>query len=145
MLPDGICGIQHHKPLKTAYLLEIDQRFSVLSPRTYFPYDMNQPTVLPKDLLGRVDLAIVDPAFLNEDTNTKIVTSLKQLLKPDTGRTVLITSTSIESILKKVYDTPPVGPIRRTAFQIEHTQLQNDFAVWGSWDGAENFGANKTS
>ena len=29
--------------------------------------------------------------------------------------------------------------------KIEHDKLVNDFASWGSWDGAENFGIETPS
>lgn len=51
-----------------------------------------------------------------------------------------MTSTSVEDILYKLYDSPPLGPLRKTSMQIEHGRLVNDFASWGSWDGAERLG-----
>ena len=73
-------------------------------------------------------------------TNTKLRTTLRKILHPTKGKLILITSASVEEILEKLYDAPPVGPLRRTAFDPEHGQLANSFACWGSWEGAEDFG-----
>jgi len=64
--PTAFVAFQHMKPLRTARLLEYDQRFSILSPRQFFPYDMNEPEVFPEELKGKVDIAVIDPPFLNE-------------------------------------------------------------------------------
>jgi len=53
---------------------------------------------------------------------------------------LLITSISVEEIIQKVYDAPPLGPLRKTSIEIDHGQLANDFACWGSWEGADNLG-----
>ena len=73
-------------------------------------------------------------------TNTKLRTTLRKILHPTKGKLILLTSASVEEILEKLYDAPPVGPLRRTAFDPEHGQLANSFACWGSWVGAEDFG-----
>lgn len=59
------------------------------------------------------------------------------------GKLILLTSTSITPILEKLYDSAPLGPLRTTKMQVEHSQLRNDFACWGSWEGAEEFGAEE--
>jgi hypothetical protein len=64
--PTAFVAFQHTKALKNAKLLEIDGRFGVLAPRHYVPYDMEEPTTLPASLTGAVDIAVVDPPFLNE-------------------------------------------------------------------------------
>jgi hypothetical protein len=43
-------------------------------------------------------------------------------------------------MIKKLYNCPPLGPMRKTALEVEHGQLANDFACWGSWEGAGSFG-----
>jgi EEF1A lysine methyltransferase 1 len=73
-------------------------------------------------------------------TNRKVVQTLRQILHPTKGKLFLITSTSIEDVLYKLYDYPPVGPLRKTSMKIEHDKLVNDFALWRSWDGAETLG-----
>ena len=55
-----------------------------------------------------------------------------------------MSSPSIEDILDMLYDCPPLGPLRKTSMKVEHDRLANDFALWGSWDGAENFGVDST-
>ncbi|KAF4623401.1 hypothetical protein D9613_001465 [Agrocybe pediades] len=127
------------KPLRNARLLEYDQRFSILSPRQFFPYDMNEPDVFPEELRKNVDIAVVDPPFLNEDTHTKVLQTIRQILHPK-SKLVLLTSTSIEDIILRLYDEPPLGPLRRTGLTVEHGRLANDFACWASWEGAEEFG-----
>ncbi|KAJ7159467.1 putative N6-adenine methyltransferase-domain-containing protein [Mycena filopes] len=137
--PTAFVAFQHLKPLRNARLLEFDGRFGVLSPRQYVPYDMEEPTRLPADLTESFDIVVVDPPFLNEYTNTHIVTTLRQITRP-TAKVLVITSTSVTSVLEKLYDSAPVGPLRKTKIEVEHGQLRNDFACWGSWVGAEDLG-----
>jgi len=73
-------------------------------------------------------------------TNAKLCQTLRQVLKPR-AKLLLITSTSVEGVIKKLYSAPPLGPMKKTALVVEHEQLANDFAAWGSWDDAEYFGA----
>jgi hypothetical protein len=54
-----------------------------------------------------------------------------------------MTSTSITPVLERLYDVSPVGPLRRTQVQVVHSKLRNDFGCWGSWEGAEDFGAGE--
>ncbi|KAL0945700.1 hypothetical protein HGRIS_014851 [Hohenbuehelia grisea] len=137
----------------TALLMEHDQRFSYLPLSTrrtrYIPYDLTDPTKIPADIVGKVDLVVVDPPFLNLRTNEQVATTLRRILRTDTGKLIIITSTSLEgeepaernkSPLHIVYNSAPIGPLRRTQLNVEHVGLQNDFACWGSWDGAESFG-----
>ncbi|KAJ7020228.1 putative N6-adenine methyltransferase-domain-containing protein [Mycena alexandri] len=138
--PTAFVAFQHEKPLRNARLLEFDGRFGVLSPRQYVPYDMEEPTKLPADLTENFDLVVVDPPFLNEYTNANVVKTLHQIMRP-TGKLIVITSTSVTSVLDKLYDSAPLGPLRKTQIEVEHGQLRNDFACWGSWEGAEELGA----
>jgi hypothetical protein len=153
--PTAFVAFQHRKRLENTMLLEYDQRFAVLSPKQFIPYDLDEPDIFPESLRGSVELAVVDPPFLNEVnhtciflerlanfffakvTNRKVVQTLRQILHPTKGKLFLITSTSIEDILYKLYDSPPLGPLKRTTMKIEHDKLVNDFALWGSWDGAK--------
>jgi hypothetical protein len=77
---------------------------------------------------------------LQKVTNRKVIQTLRQILHPTKGKLFLITSTSIEDILYKLYDCQPLGPLKKTQIRIEHDKLANDFASWGSWDGAERLG-----
>ncbi|KJA13626.1 hypothetical protein HYPSUDRAFT_195691, partial [Hypholoma sublateritium FD-334 SS-4] len=138
--PTAFVAFQHRAALPGARLLEVDQRFAVLAPRQFVPYDIDEPADVPAALHGAVEIAVADPPFLNEVTNAKLRTTLRKILHPTKGRLVLLTSTSVEEVLAKVYDAPPLGPLRRTAFDPEHGQLANSFACWGSWAGAESFG-----
>ncbi|CAK5278003.1 unnamed protein product [Mycena citricolor] len=64
--PTAFVGFQHLKPHKNARVLEVDGRFAVLAGRHYVPYDMEEPTELPAYLDNSVEIAVVDPPFLNE-------------------------------------------------------------------------------
>ena len=75
-----------------------------------------------------------------QTTNQKLVQTLRQILKPDDGKLLLLTSLSVEPVIKKLYDTAPVGPLYMTALNVDNGQLANDFACWGSWPGAEQLG-----
>ena len=73
-------------------------------------------------------------------TNTKLEKTLRQILNPNNGKFLIITSTSVEDALHKIYDRPPLGPLRKTMIDVEHRQLANDFACWGSWEEAKDLG-----
>jgi len=139
--PTAFVAFQHTRFLRNARLLEVDGRFGVLT-RQYVPYDMEEPTALPAYLTQSVDLAIVDPPFLNEHTNANVVKTLRQIMRPS-GKLVVLTSTSVTPVLEKLYDAPPLGPLRRTKIEVVHGQLRNDFACWGSWEGAKELGAEE--
>lgn len=64
--PTAFVAFQHMKQLENAILLEYDPRFAVLSPKQFIPYDLDEPDIFPKSLEGSVELAVVDPPFLNE-------------------------------------------------------------------------------
>ena len=57
------------------------------------------------------------------------------------AKLLLLTSTSVEDVLEKLYTERPLGPLKRTSMVVEHGQLANSFASWGSWAGADKFGA----
>ena len=156
--PTAFVAFQHKKRLENAKLLEYDQRFAILSPKQFIPYDLDDPDVFPESLRGTVEIAVADPPFLNEVnsilnlslpikliifskvTNKKLAQTLKQILHPTKGKLLLITSTSVEEIIQRIYDAPPLGPLRKTSIEVEHGQLANDFACWGSWEGAKDLG-----
>lgn len=64
--PTAFVAFQHTNPLKGAKLLEVDQRFNALAPNQFIPYDIDDPDIFPESLRGKVDIAVVDPPFLNE-------------------------------------------------------------------------------
>lgn len=64
--PTAFVASQHLYPRKNTRLLEFDQRFSVLAPKLFVPYDLNEPDNFPDSLKCSVDIAIVDPPYLNE-------------------------------------------------------------------------------
>ncbi|KAG6910641.1 hypothetical protein DXG01_009151 [Tephrocybe rancida] len=139
--PTGFVAFQHTNPLEGARLLEFDKRFNVLAPSKVIHYDLDEPDVFPDDLRGDVDVVIVDPPFLQESTNRKLIQTIRQILHPTRGKLVLITSASIEkTILQRLYYEPPIGPLRLTSLDPELGRLANEFACWGTWEGAEDFG-----
>ncbi|KAF9042156.1 putative N6-adenine methyltransferase-domain-containing protein [Panaeolus papilionaceus] len=139
--PTAFVGFQHFHNHPNAVLMEYDERFSVLSPTQFVRYDLNEPDVFPESLRESFDIVVADPPYLNEKTNVKLKKTVDQIIKPSTGKLVILSSTMVEKILHSLYDGSPIGRLRRTAMQVEHAnQLGNDFAIWGSWDGAEDFG-----
>lgn len=64
--PTLFVAFQHAKHHPGAVLLEYDQRFSAISPQQFFHYDFKEPDTIPESLKGEIELAIVDPPFLNE-------------------------------------------------------------------------------
>jgi EEF1A lysine methyltransferase 1 len=132
------------------YLFEVDTRFEALSAGgTFIKYDLNEPDLFPKNLSGTMDIAVVDPPYLNERTNTLLTRTISQLLRP-TGKLILITSASsssgnhsdseTETYLHRIYSQAPLGPLRKASLVVQHGRLANDFKCWGSWEGAEAFG-----
>ncbi|KAF5385611.1 hypothetical protein D9757_006805 [Collybiopsis confluens] len=138
--PTAFVASQHLYPRKNDHLLEFDQRFAVLAPRQFVRYDLNEPDDFPDSLKASVDIAVVDPPYLNRTTNQKLAQTIHQILRPDTGKLIIITSKSIEPSLHEIYTEKPLGPLRQTALVVEHGRLANEFACWGSWEGAERFG-----
>jgi hypothetical protein len=64
--PTAFVAFKHLHPQPKTRLLEVDQRFAVLAPAHYVPYDMNEPDNFPGELKNSFDLIVVDPPFLNE-------------------------------------------------------------------------------
>ncbi|KAG8981596.1 hypothetical protein FRB94_008368 [Tulasnella sp. JGI-2019a] len=96
-----------------AHLLEYDERFKTFAGGQYSFYNLHKPLDgLPEDLLGQVDVAVVDPPYLTRQTNELVVQTLKALMRPpgnDGGKLVLLTSESVEHILDGVYSD--FGPL----------------------------------
>ncbi|KZP17500.1 hypothetical protein FIBSPDRAFT_920660 [Athelia psychrophila] len=142
--PTGYIAYQNtHQSAKTL-LLEYDQRFAIAAASSggghFVHYNLEEDNI-PKTIKGTVELAIIDPPFLNELTNRHLARALKQLLHPTKGKLVLITSTSVACLSEVYGKVPQLGALRMTKLQPEHTGLRNDFACWTTWEGGENFGA----
>ncbi|KAG6809063.1 hypothetical protein H0H93_016147, partial [Arthromyces matolae] len=110
--PTAFVAFQHTNPLEGARLFEYDKRFAVLAPKKFVYYDLDEPDIFPEDLKGNVDVVLVDPPFLNEVTNKKVLQTIRQILHPTQGKLLLTTSTSIKDVVQRLYDQPPVGPMR---------------------------------
>ena len=80
-------------------------------------------------------------AFLNAQTNERIATTLRLILRPD-ARFVLLTSVSVADALPSVYASPPVGPLHRApGLHVEHAGgIQNAFGAWTNWVAGDDFG-----
>ncbi|KAL1747337.1 putative N6-adenine methyltransferase-domain-containing protein [Schizophyllum fasciatum] len=138
--PTAYVGFQHAYAHPGARLLEVDPRFELLARAQFVRFDLFVPQKLPAAMRGTVDVAVVDPPFLNEDTNAKAIKALKLLLAPG-AKLLLLTGVSTEPILERLYTAPPVGPLVKTALEVEHGGgLANDFACWGNWPEAKDFG-----
>ncbi|KAF8887814.1 putative N6-adenine methyltransferase-domain-containing protein [Infundibulicybe gibba] len=140
--PTAYVAFQHvaPEPLPNAFLFEFDQRFAVLAGKQYVFYDLDDPLAVPRDLDGCFDVVVADPPFLNERTNKKLIETVSQIIHPTKGKLILLTSTSMTDTLDELYAAPPLGPLHKTALMVEHGRLANDFACWGSWEGAKDFG-----
>lgn len=142
-------------------LLEYDQRFAIAAASFdgghFVHYDLEEDNI-PDAIKGSVELAIIDPPFLNEVsseqcrllytkywraqvTNRHLARALKQLLHPTKGKLVLITSTSVVCLSEVYGEVPQLGALRMAKLQPEHTRLRNGFACWTTWEGGERFGA----
>lgn len=122
-------------------------------------YDLEADGI-PDTIKGTVELAIVDPPYLNEaseelvgfDVPTKVIATwqvtnrnlaraLKELLHPTKGKLVLITSTSMDFLSEVYASVPQLGPLQLTKLRPEHVGLRNDFACWTTWERGEDFGS----
>ncbi|KIM78231.1 hypothetical protein PILCRDRAFT_75814 [Piloderma croceum F 1598] len=149
--PTGYIASQNLYQSATPLLLEYDQRFAVAAASSgghFIHYDLEEDT-LPDTIKGTVELAIVDPPFLNEGstedlfvTNRHLARALKQVLHPTKGKLVLITSTSVTCLSEVYGSVPQLGPLRLAKLQPEHVGLKNDFACWTTWEGGEGFGSD---
>ncbi len=135
------------------YLFEYDERFSLLTPpqsalpspgfERFVHYDLNKPLEIPSSLESTFDMVILDPPYLNKDTNWKMAQTAKKLLSSQKdGKILLITGQSISEAACEIYGNEQTGPLRRAEkVEIEHVGLANVFGAWGNWDGIEDFGA----
>lgn len=69
-------------PLLQIRIFEIDERFGVKYPDNFHRYDYNAPTDLPPELLGRCDVVVLDPPYLNVETLREYFVSARLLAKP---------------------------------------------------------------
>lgn len=66
--PTGFVAFQHAYPERreATRLMEFDRRFALLAGRGFVGYDLDEPQVFPDELKGSVEVAVVDPPFMNE-------------------------------------------------------------------------------
>ncbi|CDZ96375.1 Uncharacterized conserved protein [Phaffia rhodozyma] len=172
--PTGYVAFQSQpSPLKRTLLFEYDDRFEILPVvgRTrkerrerkesgrdtqgigkdeggFVKYDLYEPLKWGEGLRGTVDLAVIDPPYLNEKTNGLVAQTLRALLAPN-AKLLILTSTSVSfEILQKCYDLPQLGRLRRCEHaKVVHEggRIQNPFGMWATWEGSENFMADPAS
>lgn len=71
--PSAYVGTRYHlaqhpdSPARdvSLHLFECDSRFATFARDDFVRYDLDEPLVLPEELVGQIDIAIVDPPFLN--------------------------------------------------------------------------------
>lgn len=126
--------------MQNVRLLEYDKRFDTFAGGEYCHWNLHDPTHnLPVDFTSQTDIAIVDPPFLNKQTNEYVAQALRRLMRLD-GKLILLTSTSLVSILPEVYNAAPLGPLNETSIKVQHNSgIANAFAVWTSWKGGEGW------
>lgn len=152
--PTAYVAFQHLNPQPNALLLEYDARFDVLPGKGFIKWDLFDPERLPESLKGTVELAVVDPPYLNEvrprrpmfypqrialltflsfrdvlylqETNQLVAKSLAFLLHPTKARLLLLTSTSVSfDALRSIYGTlPQLGPLREVTS--EEAKVKHD-------------------
>lgn len=68
--------------LLTRVCLTIHPHAQVKYPDNFHRYDYNFPTDLPPELLGRCDVVVLDPPYLNVETLREYFVSARLLAKP---------------------------------------------------------------
>ena len=109
------------------YLLEFDERFSILGPQ-FFKYDVSFPEKLHPMLLeqaGTFDLCFSDPPFLTEGCIGNLAKTMKLLAKPE-GTLLICTGEECRDIVSRHLDCHPV------AFTPEHKTLRNPFLLYSN-------------
>lgn len=126
---------------KHIYLLEFDQRFSILSGEDKFLYyDFNKPLELGGKLNGKVDRLIVDPPFLNEYCQTNFSITAHALMAPHSNektkygvekhRFISSTGERMADVITKVHPG-----VKITDFYPEHANgLSNEFRCYADFE-----------
>lgn len=96
--PTAYVAYSHLFPSSNTHLFEYDERFKTISAK-YTHFNLFQPQDVPPELRAQVDLVVVDPPFLNKDTNECVAQALRTLLKPG-AEVVLLTSTSVRDLVE---------------------------------------------
>ncbi|WFD30524.1 Protein-lysine N-methyltransferase efm5 [Malassezia sp. CBS 17886] len=151
--PTAYVGFQHKfNRDHDTYLFEIDDRFTVIAGDQFVKYDFNRSDDVPADLAGTMDVLVLDPPFLNMDTNVAFSDTARYLVRRDeggrvTGKTLLFTGQSIGDEAAPLYSEMATGAdtpraLQRTALEVQHAGgLANDFGAWGSWPDAAKWAA----
>lgn len=86
---------------ENTWLFEIDDRFSKVAGDSFVRFNLfkEASSQIPASLKGQVDLVVIDPPFLNRDTNEGVSNTLRWLLKSD-AQVVLLTSTQVQDLVE---------------------------------------------
>mmetsp|Transcript_51882 Transcript_51882/g.91140 ORF Transcript_51882/g.91140 Transcript_51882/m.91140 type:complete len:425 (+) Transcript_51882:62-1336(+) len=88
-------------------VLDFDKQWS--SDPGYVFYDFNEPESVPAELHGTFDFVLVDPPFITREVWAQYATTVKLLLRPNTGR---ILCTTIAENAKMMQDFLGLQPVR---------------------------------
>lgn len=117
-----------------ASILEYDRRFGEAFGAAYGFYDYTAPSDFPPHLRGCVDVAVIDPPFLQDDCLSAYAATLSAMARPGGAplRVVLCTGAVMLRSARSLLDVRPVrAPIRH-----EGGRLSNPFALYlSTWAG----------
>ncbi|KAK6837887.1 hypothetical protein PG987_006168 [Apiospora arundinis] len=122
-------------PKPKLHLLEHDRRFDVFPEFIY--YDYNHPLKVPLELKGSVDRFIVDPPFLNVDTQTKTALTIRHITKstnPEQVRAIICTGERMQDLVLRLYKS---FGMRTSTYEPEHHELQNEFLCYANYEGSK--------
>lgn len=117
-----------------AFLLEFDKRFSIFG-KSFVHYDYNDALNLPNPLLGRADVILLDPPFLNEEVLCQFSKTVNALAKPNAK--ILMASGAIQLAAAKKYLA-----LRPTKKAVEHEagRLSNPFCLFSNYEHEDTLG-----
>ncbi|SJX62065.1 uncharacterized protein SRS1_10707 [Sporisorium reilianum f. sp. reilianum] len=128
--PTAWVGFVHEYPSlqPQAYVFEVDKRFHALSKTSFVYYNLHEPETVPQELLGKFDVLVADPPFLNAETQGKVAKTALLLAKPG-AKFLLCTGDSIAEEASKMYGE---RALEKLDLVVEHHGLANAFGIWGS-------------
>jgi len=112
-----------------AVLLEFDARFAAFAP-DFFAFDYRAPLgALPRELVGAVDVFLLDPPFLNAECLRAFARAVRALARAGAPPRVLLATGAV--MLRAARDELGLRPTR---LRVEHAagRLSNPFALFAS-------------
>ncbi|GJJ06164.1 hypothetical protein Clacol_000353 [Clathrus columnatus] len=133
--PTSLIAFQRALRTQEVRLFEYDTRFSVLARDDFVHYDLNEPLSFPStsknNLYQSQDIVVVDPPFHDEASQRKLATTVKYILRPESGCIALLTGTSLAPHIDDIYRDLP--KLSRRNFVIKHDgtgSLATPYACW---------------